>query len=402
MLLTMLLSLCILTYNRQTLLSKAIESVSMSNVLEHNRVELIILDNGSQDQTPNLLREFQSKLSFKVIREEVNMRGSLRFQQLARVAQGEWIIFLGDDDYFEVETLRQLPVILSETNAEVNMVSFAARIVDQEGRLLGDTFVPPESKNQQEIIAKLINQPIYFFPATIFRRNICEVNIQPTVFFFDWALMLLAVINGKVDCYDITLTYYRIHENQEQNSFDQQFRDLDIISSFNWLIQQGMFDKWFRTIDELKVKDFINFLFTSAESTLHVGNLPMVAFLRLTLAMKIREFFPNLVEDVSMALVKSRLDPRLVCNKMEIPLTPNYIRIAYEVVSKKIDESYPKYPKKQSDEDIEKLYLEFKRRERLLEVENMLSPFELRFVKLLRIRHNFRTLKARLIQNLSS
>jgi glycosyltransferase involved in cell wall biosynthesis len=194
MLLPMLLSLCILTYNRQTLLSKAIESVSMSNVLEHNRVELIILDNGSQDQTPNLLREFQSKLSFKVIREEVNMRGSLRFQQLARVAQGEWIIFLGDDDYFEVETLRQLPIILSETNAEVNMVSFAARIVDQEGRLLGDTFVPPESKSQQEIIAKLINQPIYFFPATIFRRNICEVNIQPTVFFFDWALMLLAVM----------------------------------------------------------------------------------------------------------------------------------------------------------------------------------------------------------------
>jgi glycosyltransferase involved in cell wall biosynthesis len=393
-----LLSICILTYNRKALLAKAIDSIIQAEILDNSLVEVIVLDNGSTDDTLHFLTDLKSRFALKVIREEINMRGSCRFQQLANVAHGDWIIFLGDDDIFDVEALKKLAKILSQASVEVSLISFGARLIDQDSRLLGNTFTPPELTNTQETLAKLIHEPIFFFPATVFRRDICLNVVQPTIFFFDWAMMLYAVVNGRIIRHTNALIYYRIHEGQEQNSFDQRFRDIDIISSFTWLIQNGALDDWLSSNSEEEAKEFVHHLFSVSRSNLHVRNLSMAEFLMLNVALKVKEYFPRLSKDISIALVENDMDPRLVCNKMEIPLTSNYLRLAYEIKKGTITDGPPRFEEYLPDENIETLYLDMKRNERSRETENMLSAFETKLIRLLRFRHSIRHLRARIIR----
>ena len=87
-----LVSVIIPTYNRAWALAEAIDSVL---VQDYNNFELIIVDDGSTDNTPNLLNEFAGKL--KLIRQENAGVSAARNRGIA-AARGDFIAFLDSDD----------------------------------------------------------------------------------------------------------------------------------------------------------------------------------------------------------------------------------------------------------------------------------------------------------------
>ena len=66
-------------------------------------IEIICVDDGSKDNSLNILNEYAKKdLRFKIISQENSGAGVARNNGLSR-AQGEFIIFLDSDDYFELD-----------------------------------------------------------------------------------------------------------------------------------------------------------------------------------------------------------------------------------------------------------------------------------------------------------
>ena len=86
-------SVIITTYNRAATVTRAVQSVLSQQGVE---LELIVVDDGSTDQTPLVLSEVNDPRVHTVRRENGGMSAA-RNTGIAR-ASGDWIAFLDDDD----------------------------------------------------------------------------------------------------------------------------------------------------------------------------------------------------------------------------------------------------------------------------------------------------------------
>ena len=94
-----LVSVIIPTYNRCAYLHEAIASVLAQT---YAPLELIVVDDGSSDDTPELLYRYRDRL--KVIRQS-NQGVSAARNRGIRAARGEWIALLDSDDVWQPEKL---------------------------------------------------------------------------------------------------------------------------------------------------------------------------------------------------------------------------------------------------------------------------------------------------------
>jgi glycosyltransferase involved in cell wall biosynthesis len=98
-------SVIIATYNRETLLKRAIDSVLSQTFDDY---ELIVVDDGSSDGTAELVRGYER---VKYLRQE-NQGKSIALNNALKVAAGEWVAFLDSDDYWLPEKLgRQIRIL---------------------------------------------------------------------------------------------------------------------------------------------------------------------------------------------------------------------------------------------------------------------------------------------------
>ncbi|MGO9514299.1 MAG: glycosyltransferase family 2 protein [Steroidobacteraceae bacterium] len=91
-----LVSVVLPTHNRVDLLAGAVESVLSQT---EQRFELIIVDDGSRDATPEYLAALTSRdRRTRSIRFETPRGGAGARNEGIRVSQGDWVAFLDDDD----------------------------------------------------------------------------------------------------------------------------------------------------------------------------------------------------------------------------------------------------------------------------------------------------------------
>lgn len=109
-----LLTLAIPTYNRRDCLSQLLELLMPQ--LEHEpRVELIISDNASPDDTPSIVERFQRRgLHLLYNRNEKNLGADGNFIRCYQQAKGEYVWIFGDDDIIVPGGLRQVVTCLEK------------------------------------------------------------------------------------------------------------------------------------------------------------------------------------------------------------------------------------------------------------------------------------------------
>src|SRR5579859_1985788 len=93
-----LLTIAIPTYNRARYLRELL-SVLFDQLIDEPRVELIVSDTASPDETPELVEEFQMRgLRIRSIRNEMNIGADGNFLQCFERARGKYVWIFGDDD----------------------------------------------------------------------------------------------------------------------------------------------------------------------------------------------------------------------------------------------------------------------------------------------------------------
>lgn len=93
------LSLCIPTYNRGQFIGETIESIIVQATDE---VEIVISDNGSNDNTEELIREYQGKFPrIRYFRWDNNVGADRNFLKVIELATGTYCWFMGSDDRAE-------------------------------------------------------------------------------------------------------------------------------------------------------------------------------------------------------------------------------------------------------------------------------------------------------------
>ncbi len=123
--LKMKISIIIPAYNTEIFISDCIHSVLSS---KYENIEIIAINDGSDDNTGKILDSFQDK-RLRVIHTENNGQSSARNYGLT-VATGEYIIFLDSDDKLADGAIDNLVSLIINTKADIILFSSAVFFED--------------------------------------------------------------------------------------------------------------------------------------------------------------------------------------------------------------------------------------------------------------------------------
>lgn len=86
------------------------------------RVEVLICDNCSTDETPHIIQEYRKRYPFiRAVRNERNIGPDANFLSALRLAQGRFVLLLSDDDILIEGSLSNILQVL-ETNPQLTLV----------------------------------------------------------------------------------------------------------------------------------------------------------------------------------------------------------------------------------------------------------------------------------------
>lgn len=143
----MKISVLTATYNRANLLSKLYESI-VNNLNENIEVEWLIMDDGSTDETKNVINKYacENKLQIKYFSQE-NQGKMQAINNLIEYANGDLIIECDSDDYF---TNNAFEIIRDEYEKNKTQIQECYGLCflkyDQTGKNMGNNFKKDKSK----------------------------------------------------------------------------------------------------------------------------------------------------------------------------------------------------------------------------------------------------------------
>ena len=213
-----LVSVLIVNYNNQKYLKRCIQSVINQN---YNSKEIIVVDDFSQDNSVEILKNFKKDIKFMVNKKRTKI-GSYNqmqcFHKAFKKCKGEIIFFLDSDDYFKKNKLSRIVKFMNRNDDE--------KIV----------FDLPIFKFQNKIIKKKFKQKTMLFSnwprfspqsCICVRKNYALELFKNLKFFkykdiwFDFRIAAYTYLKyQKLPHVKDYLTYYQQNENSASKEFN--------------------------------------------------------------------------------------------------------------------------------------------------------------------------------------
>jgi glycosyltransferase involved in cell wall biosynthesis len=145
-----LISVVMPTYNRADSLERAIQSVLGQT---YRNIDVIVVDDGSTDNTSEILRKFTKDSRLRVIRHEKNKGVCAAKNTGFDNIRGEWFFITDSDDELLPTALEELIRIPLEVDTEVNQVT--CNIIEYEtNKFLGFGFDKDQYWDEEAIYSK--------------------------------------------------------------------------------------------------------------------------------------------------------------------------------------------------------------------------------------------------------
>lgn len=201
-----IISVIMLTYNRENFVAHAIESVLNQTFTDF---EYIIVDNGSDDRSGAIADRYAERDSrIRVIHRERGNIGSGRNTGLD-AAKGEYIAFIDDDDCCEPDFLDFLYHLVVDNDADVSICGAEDKVFDEKLIMTAE-----------EALVELMWRKRYnmAFPTKMFRRELSKnLRFPEDGEYDDIALMYRLLALSKRVAYH-GLPKYKFYRHENNNS----------------------------------------------------------------------------------------------------------------------------------------------------------------------------------------
>ena len=187
------ISVIIPTYNNKKTIYTAINSIPIQN-----NIEIIIIDDGSIDNTKELIEKI--KISRNVIYIKQKNKGvSVARNVGIKNAHGDYIMFLDSDDYYEKDIFNYIIDIIQTSH--VNMIMFGYQLKEENS--IKEKCTPTSSNNMQQLFFKNLNNGVLWMSVwnkVYNKKNLEGINFDSELKNgedFDFNLQYLKKINFK-------------------------------------------------------------------------------------------------------------------------------------------------------------------------------------------------------------
>ena len=219
-----LVTLCIATFNRSHIVAQLIQEILDFNL--NDKIEILVIDDGSSDDTFEVISEFSKFENVSIYRNEKNLGWSRTMMKYFNLCKTEFLIEVPDDDILFKEGIEDLfPTLL-----EVNPDFLCTRWID-----INRSLYPRRGNDTlKEISLKKIKSKTGHSPGCVYRTSLIK-NAEPIIldriakncgavdFYPQVMLMLVAKLNDAklYDC-PILIGGYRAEGPMESNLKDSQ------------------------------------------------------------------------------------------------------------------------------------------------------------------------------------
>lgn len=166
-----LLSIILPTYNRCQILNLTLKNIISEVEDLGGNVEIVIGDNASPDKTAAVLEAHVSNYS-TMIRHESNIGAWNNITALTKIARGDWLLIIGDDDYLVPGALKKIVSKLQQSrNSDMICINYGwidANIL--------------KSSLENRVNIKSSNDRMWMIPNDIFLENGSDIFGVPSSF----------------------------------------------------------------------------------------------------------------------------------------------------------------------------------------------------------------------------
>jgi glycosyltransferase involved in cell wall biosynthesis len=199
-----LVSVCMITYNHEGYIEKAIEGVLMQEV--DFEIEFIIADDSSLDQTSQIVKKFIENHPngnwIKYIRHPENKGMIHNFVWVLKRCKGKYIALCEGDDYWLNSKKLCEQVVFLERNPKFVLSFHDCRIINDFGEIINENRIP--SKFRKSLTSIEVLKYSYFIPTlSVLFRNI-DIDINSLSLF-------LKVKNGDMFLFSYLSKFGRVH-----------------------------------------------------------------------------------------------------------------------------------------------------------------------------------------------
>lgn len=229
---TPLVSIIIPSYNHERWVVEALESVYGQT---YRNIELIVIDDGSTDNSPRLIRDSLAHCPFPhrlVLRD--NRGAHATINEGITLATGEYLNILNSDDRFADERIATLVEKIAHKDADWGFASTA--MINAEGRLI-DIAEHTRAYALTEMIAEipqamtvgfaLLRHNVAISTGNLFVRRSFFIKLNSFRNFrynHDWDFCLRATLQSEPVFVPESLYYYRLHERNTITEANNQTR----------------------------------------------------------------------------------------------------------------------------------------------------------------------------------
>ena len=207
-----LVSIVMPAYNCEKYVVEAINSILAQT---YRNWELLVLDDGSKDNTLRIIEEFSQKDSrIKALPNGKNMGVSATRNRGIELASGEWIAFLDSDDMWKSEKLEKQFEIVEKEAAE--FLFTGSSYINEEGEPYKGIFEVPEKITYK----KLRNQNVISCSSVLVKKKYFEhIKMEKDEMHEDYAVWL-RILKLGVTAFGVNepLLIYRISRNSKSGN----------------------------------------------------------------------------------------------------------------------------------------------------------------------------------------
>jgi glycosyltransferase involved in cell wall biosynthesis len=215
------------TYNRERFIGEAIESIIAQT---YENWELIIVDDGSKDNTVNIINTYQVKdTRIKLFQFSENKGIPFARNKCLELANGEYLANLDSDDIALPQRLEK-QIEFMEKNLEIGVCGAQAFYIDSRGKKLSNPFLVPLS--DQEIKFNILFQIVWIHnPSAMIRKHLLQAIQYDEEYIYAQDLKLWIDLFDKTKFHNLSdfLICYRSHnvqvstyQRQEQRKFTKK------------------------------------------------------------------------------------------------------------------------------------------------------------------------------------